>query len=184
MYSYTCTQSIQKQIVLNYVKSKASEDYSIKDVKNYYRGNLVSYRINRLLISYLICKQAELTAFKSVLFEQKKSKSLPWFNIPSVHWLLDQIWSKKLSPMKFCDKLDKLYKVLIIACTRVESPCCIWLWRYVKKLDVEWLIRWLKCCYLDNKSRPKHAFLDDEFSDPETCPSSERKKKMSTVQCV
>ena len=33
----------------------------------------VSYRIYRLLISYLICKQAQLNASKSVLFEQKKS---------------------------------------------------------------------------------------------------------------
>ena len=70
MYLYTCTQLIQKQIVKYSIKSKYPEEYSTVDkvgVKNFWWGNLSSRRINHLLISYLVSKQAIFNAFKGIL---------------------------------------------------------------------------------------------------------------------
>ena len=79
------TKSIQKQIVEYNIKSKYPEEYSTVD-KVVNTVNTVSCRISRLLISYLISKQARLnTAFKSVLVIPVTQQALSSISVTS--WL-------------------------------------------------------------------------------------------------
>ena len=60
-------------MILNQFRNKSlstnkNTQPSIKqEVRNFYGGNPISCRINHVLISYLIYKQARINAFKSVL---------------------------------------------------------------------------------------------------------------------
>ena len=63
IFVYLCTQSILKQFVQYDIKSKHPKEYWHVDKV----GREKAFRINRLLISYLISKQARNTDFKSVL---------------------------------------------------------------------------------------------------------------------
>ena len=63
IFVYLCTRSIQKQFVQYDIKSKHPKEYWHVDKV----GREKAFRINRLLISYLISKQARNTDFKSVL---------------------------------------------------------------------------------------------------------------------
>ena len=63
IFVYLCTQSILKQFVQYDIKSKYPKEYWHFDKV----GRQKAFRINRLLISYLISKQARNTDFKSVL---------------------------------------------------------------------------------------------------------------------
>ena len=65
IFVYLCTQSVQKQFVQYDIKSKYPEEYWHVDKVG--REKPLAFRINRLLISYRISKQARLNAFKSVL---------------------------------------------------------------------------------------------------------------------
>ena len=70
VYLYLCTQSIQKEIVEYDIKSKYPEEYSTIDnvgQKKLLPKKSSFVKNNRLLISYLISKQAQLNPFKRAL---------------------------------------------------------------------------------------------------------------------